>query len=382
MSPVALPSGVLPRPVEIMQGGELVESRVTGYRVDLLDRRDRMTGTLEGVQGGTLDWSQFTAIKGGGTIDVDDRGQQIDWLNVRLRPVVSITSVDGTRTEHPAGVFLPSAPVEDWTATGRSWKVELLDKCAILDQDVVTDLNGNPVVFVAPAGANVIATVVSLIEATGETTPAIEPDSKTLLASLTWDVGTPILTIVNELLEASGYASLWVDGQGQFRVTPFVAPGDRVPIYEALAPFTKGETSVLAPDWQRDRDIYQIPNRYVAVSQGDGEEEGMVAVVTNEDPASPFSYQSRGRWITRTVTGVEATSQADLEARAVMGLAQASSIASGLKIKHLFLPDLMVTAAVRFKHPDAGLDVLCYVTKTTLPLDPLALCASEIREAL
>jgi hypothetical protein len=199
---------------------------------------------------------------------------------------------------------------------------------------------------------------------------------------MTWDVGTSVLQIINDLLEAAGYASLWTDGMGQFQATPYVSPANRPPVYEALSPFVKGDTSLMAPDWTKDQDIYSIPNRYVAISQGGGDAEALVAVETNTDPSSPFSYPSRGRWITRVVTGVEATSQADLQARAKMGLAQASSVTSGIAIQHLYLPDLQLNTTIRFVNPDADLDLLCYVTKTSLTFDPTSYCKSEIREAV
>lgn len=381
--PIPLPAGHQPTPILFEPTAVLTGARVTGFRFDLLTNNEEDLGTLDGVEDGELEWTAFTAIKGGGSLQVTDRGSPVDWLNVRVRPVVLLSSVGAEEPEeHGLGVYLAAAPVEEWDALGLSRKVELLDKLSVLDGDIVTDSNGDPVTFVAPIGANVIATVVDLIEGAGESAAAIEPGSKVLAASMTWDVGTSVLQIINELLEAAGYASLWSDGWGQFQVTPYVAPADRPPVYEALSPFTPGDTSVMAPEWQRDRDIYSIPNRYVAISQGSGDEEALVAVATNEDPTSPFSYQARGRWVTRVVTGVEATSQADLLARAKMGLAQASSVTSGISIEHLYLPDLILNSTVRFTNPQAGLDFLCYVTKTSITFDPTALCKSEIREAI
>jgi hypothetical protein len=382
--PLILPSGLVPAPALFQPEEALAGGQVVGYRFDRLSSAGALLGVIDGVEGGRLSSSSANAIKTTGTLTVADLGQDIDWLNDRVRPVALIEGLGGTagETEHPLGVYIAAAPSEAWSETGRVWQVELMDKLAILDQDIATDLDGNPVLYVAPIGANVVDLVKDLIAGTGEAVPAIEPDSKALSTSMTWDVGTPLLAIINGLLEAAGYASLWVDNLGQYRVSPYTSPAQREPVYSQEAPFVVGDRSVLSPEWTRDRDIYSIPNRYVAIGQGSGEAEAPVAVVTNTNVNSPFSYQARGRWVTRVVTGIEAASEADLETRALMGLAQASSVTSGLSIQHRFLPDLKVNDVIRFHHPDAGLDLLCYVTRIETDLSADSLCRTEIREAI
>lgn len=381
--PLNLPSGITPTPILFQPNEVLAGGVITGFRFEMLDLDDQLIGELDGVEGGGVEWTAYTGIKGSGNMTVKDVGQDVDWLNVRIRPV-ALSRGFGVELdeEHPLGIYVCAAPKEQWTSLGMTRNVEMLDKCSVLDQDVVTDENGDPVTYVAPIGANIVELVVDLIQGVGEATPAIEPDTVTLAASMTWDVLTPVLQIVNELLEVGGYSSLYLDDAGQFRISKYESPAQRQPVYSALAPFTVGNRSVLSPEWERDRDIYNIPNRYVAIGIGDGTTEAARAVATNTDINSPFSFQARGRWITRGVAGVEAASEAELETRALMGLAQASSVTSGLSISHRFLPELHVNSTIRFQHPDAELDLLTYVTKTSVPFSPTELCKSEIREAV
>lgn len=379
--PLVLPAGLLPSPVLLTPDVTFSSARVTDYRFDLLNNDEQLLGTLEGVSGGELSWRANAAIKGGGSIGVTDTGQDVDWLNIRIRPVVLLSSLaDGAPLEVPVGVYLAAAPVQDWGETGLQLSVELLDKNSILDQDIVTDSNGNPITYSAPIGANVITLVTDLIQSTGEATPAIGTGTKALSKALTWDVGTPILKIINDLLAAADYFSLYTDGAGQFRVTPYVPAAERAPVYRAEAPFSEGDRSLMSSKWTLDKDFYSIPNRYVAVSQGDGDTEAMIAVVTNQDPNSPFSYQNRGRWITRTRTGVEAVSQADLNSRARQGMAAAMGITTKIAAEHLFLPDLQVNQTVEFYNDAAGLSIVCSVLGTTLPFNPTALCKTDLRE--
>lgn len=383
--PLILPTGTIVTPVVPTLDTILAGPRVTGYRFDLLDSDDNLIGTLDGVEGGSVDFSTYVAVKGGGTLNVTDRGDDVQWTHTRVRPVALLSgaAIGDEETEVSCGVFLPAAPVEDWSATGRRWTVELLDKNSVLEQDIVVDGLGNPVTFTAPLGANVLDTVVDLIEGAGEAAPAIGTSSKVLPNAMTWEVGTNRLKIINDLLDAGGFFSLLADGNGQYLAIPYVDPEDRPPVYSLLAPFTKGPTSLMSPNWKRDRDIYSIPNRYVCIGQGDGENEALVGYATNTDPNSPFSYQSRdNRWITRTETGVEAVSQADLTAKAQRGLTQASTVASAFTVAHVFLPEVQINRTVRLVNPDAGLDALAYITKTTIPFDPVAFVSTDMREAV
>lgn len=381
--PLKFPPGVTAVPVAADLTSSLEGPRVVDFRFEMLNNDEQLIGVLDGVEpSGEAKWDYNASIKGGGTIDVVDVGQAVDWLNVRLRPVM-LTSGAGSSAaddEIPCGIFLCSAPGETWNAKGRSWRVELLDKNSILDQDIPTDADGDPVTYSLPAGTNVIQAVIDIITSAGETAPAITAGDKALARAMTWPMGTSKLKIINELLNAANYFSLWVDGAGQYQATPYVEPADRPPAYALATPFSKGDFSLMEPDWTRDRDIYSIPNRYVAISQGDESNQPLTSVATNEDPASPYSYPSRGRWITAVLDNAEATTQADLDAIARRGLTNLTAVANMIKVTHLYLPDVVVNGTVRFVNPDAGLDILCYVTGTTIPFQPTALCSTELRE--
>ena len=211
MGSISLPEGILPNPLPFSPDAALTGGEVLGFRFDLLDSNDLKVGTLDGVEGGHVEWSSFTAIKGSGSLDVQDTGQVIDWLNVRVRPMALISDlVNPQRTECGLGVYICAAPTESWEGSQRSWSVELLDKLSILDQDIVTDEYGDPLTYVAPIGANIVELVVNLIQGVGELTPAIEAAAPQLSSSMVWEVGTSVLKIVNELLEAGGFSSFFV----------------------------------------------------------------------------------------------------------------------------------------------------------------------------
>jgi len=385
--PLRLPDGLTvvpdPRGEDALLGGH----RVLSFRYELLDRWENFQGLIQTAPyGGELSWSAQASIKSGGTLPVVDPGWiRSDWITSRIRPVAVLSSATTSdRLEVPLGVYLPAAPDEQWSDEGRRWDISLLDKATLLDQDTPTDVAGNATAYTAAAGSNVVALVVALIQSVGEPVPAIEPGSETLQSALVFQPGTTKLKIVNELLDAANYFSLWVDGRGQFRVTKYRAPTDRPVTYDLLAPFTRGPRSLMAPDWTRERDVWEVPNRYVAVAQGNGTSEGMVATASNTNPASPFSYQTRGRWVTHFEEGVETTGQAALQAYAQRMLDAASSVSSKIEVSHAFLPELLINSAVRFNYTqdDVTLNMLCTVQNTKIPLDPTALCTSTLREVV
>ena len=379
--PLPLPSGVIPTVTFLTPEESLTVLRVSSYRFDLLSSTEAPLGELAGVRpGGSLDWTASASIKGSGQITVDDVGQSVDWLNNRIRPVAII---DGWPEEVPLGIWLCAAPVENWADEGRSWEVELLDKLSILDQDVYADpQTAEATTYSLERGDNIIEAVRSLIEETGESADAIEVAPETLYSDQMWDVGTTRLRIINDLLDMAGYFSLYVDMSGAFQVSVYAPPAQRPIVYEGLAPFVRGATSIMQPNFTRDADIYAVPNRVVALGQGEGAEEGMTATAVNTDAKSPFSYQARGRWITMVETGVEAVDQAALDTYAQRRLISATSTAASFPIKHIPLPGLTFNSVVRLVDDRAGIDAICTVSQTSWPLDPLELANSKLVEVL
>lgn len=374
-----LDTGLIPVTVT----GGLEATRVAHFRIDLLDRYEHLVGELEGVEpGGSLSWSSQSSVHGSGSIPVNDVGQNVDWLNARLK--VTAVTQDDTNSDHetPLGVFLPALPESAWSDRHRSWDVDLSDKTSILDTDTITDSSGNAKTYSLTKGTNVIKTVKAIIADAGEESPAIEADNDATLSSdMTWEPDTTRLKIINDLLDAANYFSLWCDGQGQYQASKYRDPKDRTPIYDMDAPFYDGHTSLLAPEWSYSHDIYAIPNRYVALVAGDEDDEGLNAVATDEDPDSPFSYQSRGRWVTKTDSEAEATDQKALDAYAKRMLESAQQTDTKLDVEHVYLPKLLVNSVIGFSAGDLQ-GILTSVSNTEVTLDPTATVKTTLKKVV
>lgn len=305
------------------------------WSFELLDSLDRPIGDLDGVTGGSAEIVAQSVLGGSGSLALDHR-QEIDWMSHRVRAVFH----DGADS-WPVGTFLLTSPTENHTTTGVTYDVGLLTKMNVPSEDTVADR------YSVAAGTAIIPTVVALLESTGETRIAVTGSEVTLTSGLTWEAGTSKLTIINDLLQAAGYWSLWCDGSGLFRVEPYVDPAARPVSFE----FEHGETSLHFPDWGREQDHTSVPNRFIAIGQGDEEEPPLIGIAKNEDPASPYSYQSRGRWITATEEGVEGETQTVFDQYAARKLREAMTPVARLTVTHAML-NLDPNALVAFTPED------------------------------
>lgn len=320
---------------------------------------------LDGVTGGSLDFVANASIKGGGSITIVDRGQDIDWLNDRIKIYYT---VDGYG-ETALGVFLFSEAPESWSDTGRTYAVKLLDKNTILDQDAVEE---NTLVASGTVVTDQVATYLS------NQNQAVTPSTATLAGPQTWEPGTSYLRIINDLLATIGYFSMFPNGDGQFIVKPYVLPASRPIVWE----FLDGENCIYIPDFTNDVDLFSIPNRFIAVGQGDGDTAALVSTYTNTDPDSPYSTVSRGRTIVAVETGIEAADQTTLDNYARRRLVELTSPTQSIEIQHAYVPGLTVNDAVWFRSQTAGIDARHVVTKTVIPLDPTALCTTTLQKVV
>lgn len=334
------------------------------WRYTLLDATDQPLRRLDGVTGGSCEVAATTRLGGSASLTIDERGQGIDWMSHR----VEIAYDPGIRgiSAWPVGVFLFTSPSTVVGSDRTTYDVSLLSKMAVIDEDTVESR------YSLPAGTPIVATVVQLIESTGETRIAATESAATLTGPLVWEAGESKLTIINDLLAAGGYWSLRCDGAGQYRVEPYVRPADRSDSYT----FAAGEYAIHQSGWQREQDLASVPNRFVVVGEGSDTEPALVAVATNEDPESPFSVQARGRWITRTETGAEG-GQAVLDALARRRLIDAMSPVGKLSVTHAIVP-LDPNDAISFETPAHSVRATIQRMSYDLTFD--AQCKAEWRE--
>ncbi|HWU30185.1 MAG TPA: hypothetical protein VN041_13970 [Microbacterium sp.] len=335
------------------------------WSFDLLDAQDRpLREVSPAVGGGSADIVAQSPLGGSGKLLLDDLGQGIDFMEHRLR-----ATFHSDAASWPVGTFLMTSPVEKHTRFKLGWEVGLLTKMNIPAEDT-TDAR-----FSLAVGEPVIPAVVALLQSTGETRIAVTPSDKVRTAEVTYPAGTSKLKIINELLQSIGYWSLWCDGSGQFRIEPYADPASRPVAFE----FQHGEDSLHFPEWDREQNLSDVPNKVTLVTRGDEDSEGLIGTAKNEDPASPFSFQARGhRWIGPEAETVEAESQAVLDQLAARKLADLMAPVARLKVTHAML-NLDPNALVAFT-PEDGRRRLATIQRMSMNFDPFTDISAEWRE--
>src|SRR5690625_3069794 len=199
---------------------------------------------MEGVARGSgkITYSSAASVKSKASINFTPTGQFDHWLHVRVQPWVNM---DGD--EWPLGVFMPNIPKTGFDMVESS-SVELLDKTNILARDWYGQTHG------APAGTVVTDHVREVIESTGEPAGAITESDSELLTPTEWSPEFSKLQIVNEILDAANFFSIWTDGYGRFQVTPWQRPNRRA----EAARFVDGHGADIvtySPSFSRTHDI-------------------------------------------------------------------------------------------------------------------------------
>ena len=314
--------------------------RVEDYEVRVLSAEERDLGVLDGVTGGSITVSTDARIKRAGKLSVVS-DKPPEWWGTKLLHV--FVTVNGLRW--PLGLFIPTSPQEEYTGEAVEYEIELHDKLLIPDQDAVVSA------YSIPAGTELIPHVVKMLKDMGQTRLAIEPfvsrpdetghvwTTGKNSRPLTWDAGESKLTIINDILDYCGYFSLTCDPNGVYVAEHYRVPAEREVSWE----FTEGRNAIHAKRWTFEQDLANIPNRIVYTTQEAQTEDGkelpsLTSLWENRDPGSPYSYQSRGRWISEVKTDVEAADQATLDAKVKRRAANAQNPMAKVVISSAILP--------------------------------------------
>lgn len=342
----------------------------------VLSRTGEQLGRLDNIEDGDLEFSIFNRIRGAGglhfSVPMRDGGKGFpDWNQIMLQPWYTATFADGTQESWPYGVYIPTTPGKAYSDATIESDVDLYDKLLILDQDAFEDAHA------APTGTVVTDAVTQIItDATG--VPgfvSITPSTETVSTDMVWEPGTSKLTVVNDLLDSINYFALWVDWYGVFRSRPYETPAARPQAWD----FRDDHEAIYLPKFTAEDDTFETPNKFIVVGQSDGQTPALIGVATNENPDSPFSYQARGRWITKKEQGAEATSQGVIDGIAARRLVDVTAHSAVYKLSHAVVP-LDLNQLVRFRRDAAGVDTRGTIQSMTIKTVPGSLFDTRISE--
>lgn len=210
----------------------------------------------------------------------------INWMTDRVRPVLIVNGV-----EYPCGVYVATTLDKKIVAGNEILSLEAYSPLYLANR---VQIEG---AYTITAGTNYLTAVQELLRSAGITNYEAEDTTATLATDRAdWDIGTPVLTVINELLDEINYRSAWVDLTGCVRLTKYAAPSaDNI-----QHTYTQGAYSIVSADASVTTDYFSKANVFRAVCDSPDLDEPLVATAENSDPNSPYSTATLGVRILQT----------------------------------------------------------------------------------
>lgn len=221
--------------------------------------------------------------RGSATIDITESLGEC-YLRIYL-----ITIQNGVKEKHPLGTFLVQTPSTNFDG-----------KITSISMDAYTPLlelkeNPPPLGYSILKNENIMDNAYRLVRENARAPVVKAKCDTTLFNDFVSDPNDKWITFLIDLIANAKY-EFDLDEMGRILFTPKQETSALQPVWT----FDDGNSSILDPNIDLDRDLYGIPN-VVEVTYSNGGE-CYHARVINDDPNSPISTVNRGREILHRVT--------------------------------------------------------------------------------
>jgi len=240
----------------------------------------------------------------------------INWYSDQIRCFWLMQMPDGLFVEWCMGTFIPASPDMSLTNAGMA-TIQAYDPLVRLSQV------HEQIWRTVPAGENAVGTAHNILAAAFPYAGRLWASSDKVLATpRVFEVDTPILEEVNDLLEYAGYERVRSHPYGSYIARPIVRPSTRPVEYM----FRADTASVIAAKSGRTKvDLYESPNQWMrVVSRPNGTM--LKSIKTLTDPDNPLSTTRRDVVI-QDFKRIEAADQATLD-KIVAGLYEEGQLAA------------------------------------------------------
>jgi len=336
-----------------------------------LDSSDLNEIKLDSV---AMDCSWVAPISKGGKVSFKDVAD-VDWFKTLICVHYRARQGVGEVVDFCFGQYFPSTPAGVRASRRYAPTVDLYDMTLPLSEDEV------PETYVCQAGENVVDEVVKVVDSTGLYLPTrITPAENVLTRTTTWPAGTSKKQIATDLLDKIDYHRLTMGWDGVLFSRPkTVQESAEASVVFTDHPVKPGEVYArYDSQFEEVKDLFKVPNRWIAKSQSDGPVPGMVAYVENTDPESPTSYQARGRWVTRTTEESDVDTYSELLGIAKRNMTNASNVRHTVTFTHSVYPN-EIRDMVEFHNDEYGIHVRGLVTRMEYGLKlPAGFCKTTL----
>ena len=175
-----------------------------------------------------------------GSFKIND---QVNYLTGCIRPMMWINGV-----WYPLGEYITATAPDKYDTIG-TVDIKAYDRALLLQQATTIKRimfhKGNRYLDVIQA--ILIENGVSKIADPDANADVLQTDRED------WEIGTPYITIINQLLSEINFNSLWFDFVGYARLTNYIPPN----LAEINHVYENDRRSVLYPEWSKTNDLYE-----------------------------------------------------------------------------------------------------------------------------
>jgi hypothetical protein len=287
----------------------------------------------------------------------------LDWYNDWVRVWRRYGASDGGWIDVLLGTFVPVAPgrTVDDSAT---WRTLVMGDVT----QIFNDTNLTQSLTIA-AGAGYLASAIGLAQQVAPGPYIAQPDARVLPASLSWPAGTSVLTVINALLKAIGYQSLWADEAAVLRFAPLFDFASQPPAY--LFDLTQPSTSQALHPFNETRDTTQAFNACQYLGQ-DPRQAVVSGYYENVNPLSEVSTVNfRKKLVVITNSAVADVASATVLAKNAVQQASRAYRPEVIETVDWPFSQHLDVYAVAWNNPDDGLQIANHLeTAWTMKLEP------------
>ena len=339
--------------------------RTTSIRYALVSWPDfGEVGEVEGVTECSVEENMESTLKASGSMSLS--GPWPGGLDDMVR-VYSTSSAPGMPDEEVChGTFMVSLPTSSHASGVETCDADLYSVLKVLQDTLLEDA------LSMDAGEPTVGFAASLVRGAGLT--VISDGSQHRVSSAhSWDVGTDLLSVVNDCLGWANFSSADVDGYGNVVFRAYREPSDIEP--SATLSDTERGGPICGVEVVREYDPAGVPNVSVVVYSPD-EGEPQVAVVANDDPASEFSTVRRSRRITCFEEVNELAGSA--RDRALSNLKSKMRVVDKYEVDMLWWP-CSTGDVLTIDYARDGIRADCSLVKRSYDMTPLLRCSCTFR---
>lgn len=258
-----------------------MNSRVIYFKYKLYDVDGAFKKDLYNVIDARVSYNSLTKLKSSAVITLEE-DKDIDFLHDSISIICVIDD-----EEYPLGNFLISSPRRIQDGMNVIRECECYSKILILEQEKLESR------LVIGAGANIVGEVKRLIGNNHNFN--IQESQLTTSSVREWEIGTPKIDIINDLLSSINYTSLRIDGEGTFVATEYILPNDREVEIEYL---DKEDISIIYNEVAEEIDVFDIPNVFIRYTNNFDIYPPLVAKYENNNISSETSIIKMKRRVT------------------------------------------------------------------------------------